>query len=225
MQRCYILAVLLCFLTSSLLANQDSTLAFRNGKELSRWISTYYLSPQPERLTAAINTFAANENSMQRIERLDPMVHFFAAAISTQPQIQQQLKASNTRRSGNAKEFVDRIVRKGKHFSTPVANDPNDLDVLWSEFYATGKALPVEHITNVLALKADAINLDTKFWQHVKISEKSKALELLHSSATWSISQNAKNHQTVLAVLKSISADENKDNAIRDKVKGIIAPL
>lgn len=126
--------LVLFFVLTSNATGGNKPLAFKNSQDVSLWIATYYKSPQPERLSAAIHTIASNQNAMNNLYRLDPIIHFFATATRHNTQILENVGAMKQKFSGNSRLFIDRIYDNAVKFQTPTPNDPNDLDMLWSQF-------------------------------------------------------------------------------------------
>lgn len=183
----------------------DKLLAFKNSREVSLWIATYYKSPQPERLSAAIHTIASNQSAMSNLFRLDPIIHFFATAARHNTETLESLNSMKQKFSGNSRIFIERISDKATQFKTPAPNDPNDLDMLWSQFFASGDRTPLITIMQTFAFQPGQINLDSKFWTYKGITDKQQALAMLKASAEWSIRNNMRNHPIVMGVVTSFA--------------------
>ena len=196
--------------------------AFSTGEELARWMSTYYQAPEPQRLGEAVSRFVAEPHRLARPERLDAPTHFFAVVARSGAPARQSLAAfGDTLPAGAQKQFVDRVLNHSGKIEFARARDPNDLDVLWAHFAATGSVEAARMVLAALDFQEQEVDLARPVWKAIKITDKPEAARLVRSAAAWSLSRHAQGHPRVRDLLeKELAAAKSEPR--RAQLRGIL---
>lgn len=186
---------------------------FPSSESVVEWAKYYYQRPEPHRIAAAIATFADDQRVAANKQRTEPIIHFFATLLNEQRgQIGNVEKLS---REGPEwkRRFVLEVLIKARPYAAAVPTDPSGLDLIWSEFFATGDELRLQRVLSVLDQTPERIDLQAPFWQQTEIRTQERALYLLQGTAMWSLSTNAKYHARVKSFL------EQQQNASKNPVR------
>lgn len=197
-------------------------LALSGGEALSRWMSFYYQAPEPARLREAVTQFVADPARLAQPERLDAPAHFFAVVAGSSASARQDLSAlAQTLPAGAQKQFVERVLRHpGKlDFSRP--RDPNDLDVLWAHFAATGSTDAARMVLAALDFQPQEVDLARPVWKAIKVTDPPEGARLMRGAAAWSLSKHAQAHPRVRELLEKELAAAKAD-ARRAQLQGIL---
>ncbi|MDV7393572.1 hypothetical protein RZS08_19510, partial [Arthrospira platensis SPKY1] len=129
----------------------SNTHAFSDANDLNRWMSAYYQDPAPQRLREAVEEFIAEPTRLAHPERLDAPAHFFAVVFQSNPEVRPEITALlGELKNATAERFVERIVMNSGKLEFTRAHDPNDLDILWAHFAATGSTDAVRMVLEAL---------------------------------------------------------------------------
>lgn len=198
--------------------------AFSDPAQVSRWMQAYYQSPAPDRAKPALEVLLSDEALLEKKERLDPLVQFFGTLTARNQRVRADV--DNLARGATGAAQRDFLARITKAASSPLSRspprDPNDLDVLWAEFFATGSEQPLKVILGVLDYGEKDIDLDALVWRVEKITAKPQALRVMRGAAAWSLATNAPAHPRVKALLESARA-QTKDPARRKQLEELLA--
>lgn len=100
----------------------------------------------------------------------------------------QQLTVLQNKHSGRKRQIIKDIIADTQHFYSPPASSDVNFDLLWAEFFATGRALPVKKIAGYL-----------------RMTSYQKKIEVAYlAAAEWSLAANACQHKKVLDILQQI---------------------
>lgn len=203
---------------------------------LSRWMTYYYLHPQPELLNNAI-IFADKENLFQG-NSLVPLQAFLSRVFAQNPgrivscfdsikgikedsrtlvltsvwwsgtkEGEQFLKHIATQLPEKARvEFLRQIEKSPAAPEDMPIDSPDVLDTLWACFSATGDEKYVKKLITVLPW-SDKGNKDLNQL-------------MIASAAKWSITSNAEQHPKVLQICQSVAAS---DSNLKPYLQEIIA--
>ena len=204
-----------------------------DSKEFTNFLTFYYATPQPERLLAALNYFLSEGitelRTKNRATQALPVLWSLAKIFRSNPQFFDELaKMSGTDRPKDqylaillyniGKEFTEpykskinpHILKQMSRYKKPLISDdeevrfPQQLDLLWGEFFATGKFAPIKRIASALQKKAElsiqeakTINASGK-----KLTAKERQNLINHvtrKAALWSLQSNIKQNRLILA--------------------------
>lgn len=198
--------------------------AVSDGELLGRWMTFYYQAPEPQRVREAVTAVLAEPAWLAQPERLDPLVHFFAVVARSDPQARRELSAmAKTESVASKKEFIERILHQTGRLEFSSARDPNDLDVAWAHFFATGNLKAVRLVFNALDFKDTEVDLSRLVWRAIGVKDRPEATRLMRSAAAWSLSKNAQAHPKVREFLEKELAQttvESKKQRLRDILEG-----
>jgi hypothetical protein len=196
--------------------------AFSDGEALSRWMSVYYQAPEPQRLREAVSQFVAEPIRLDRPERLDAPAHFFAVVASSNAQARKDLATlAATMPTGAGKQFVERVLGQSGQLPFTRARDPNDLDVAWAHFAATGNVDAARIVVAALDFQEQDVDVTRAIWKAIKVSDRSEAARLMRSAAAWSLSKHAQAHPRVKDLLEKELAGARSEPQ-RAQLRGIL---
>jgi hypothetical protein len=207
--------------------------SFADADAVSKWMSTYYLHPEPARVVDAIVTLSAQgvlkeapratmaaafvtgaiENDRGLLDALcarlknapldQQRVMAMAVAFTGRKDLLVQLKSGLPRLTGIDKVAADPNMHHV--LQTPVENSPLGLDMQWAYFMATGKEEPVLRIISALP----------------GVNEREDALRLgAAHAAKWSLGSMAGLHPRVMQITRAATADASEPLAaiLRDVI-------
>ncbi|MFV2057499.1 MAG: hypothetical protein ACC707_13595 [Thiohalomonadales bacterium] len=225
---------------------------FSSQKETGEWMMKYYINPTPINAIGALQDSMKldpewlNENLsilsfFKTIYKDNPFLLKNIAKQFSSFSIEDQKKflliaslMGDTRFllediSSFSDDLTDFLLEIAE-ISIPEVNDEINsavqLDILWSEFLATGKYEPIRKIVSSLALYKHKGTLDKiKSGEIIKVTEdiKTKAyLEATYQSAVWSLKSNIKQMPLVLKYCTFIYQNEKLDADIKSQLGSII---
>ena len=210
-------------------------------KEFNRLLYTYYVNPRPERLMAALNTFLT-EGAVEIRQRGTmtvalPTILCFARIFRNNPQFHDELaQMSGTDKPGNRflallfhnigepflTQYRDKInphiLKQISHYKKPLLYDnekidyPQQIALLWAEFYAYGKFATIKRIADELRkrpeLPLDEIKQLAATRQKPDEAKKQLLLNyMVRTAATGSLTREiARGHRLVKSYLETIYA-------------------
>ena len=225
---------------------------FSSEKELGEWLMGYYGNPTPvkaihgvlqfvqldrEWVNKRIGTlaffrrvFTDNPFLLENISRnanaytIDEKKKLILMAVLSESNSQAQLIAA-----GN-KELNDFLV-SAKKLKIPDTDaeitSADQLDVLWSEFLATGKYHPVKKIVSALALSKYKGTLDKiksgEIKDRTREIEKAAYLDATYQSAVWSLISNCKQMPLVFKYCIFVYENESLPEDIKNQLGAILS--
>lgn len=194
-----------------------------NVEALNRWMTYYYLHPQPDLLVAAL--LLADKQGLLQGDAAPPMQAFASRVMAQNPSkvrdwYMQLASISNSSKTlvltamwwsntKESKELLDAIAANlpdkakaefHKQIDSPAQEidkmeieSPDLLDMLWACFCATGEEKYVRRLATTLT------------WS--KISSKDLAKMMIASSARWSIISNIKQHPRVKEICEKLAKE------------------
>ena len=133
--------------------------------------------------------------------------------------------------AGDGKEELREFYNKAKKIKIPDTNGEINtalqLDILWSEFFATGKYAPIRKIVGALALIKHEKTLEKIRSGEIKtLTEEAKLrvyyLVATHGSAAWSLASNCTQIPLVYKYCVSIYEREDLDESIKNQLGAIL---
>jgi hypothetical protein len=196
--------------------------AFSDAASLARWISHYYQSPEPQRLSEAVRRFVDEPARLAQPERLDAPVHLFAVIARSNPQARRDLSAlAETFPSGAKKDFIARVLRESGRLEFKRARDPNDLDVVWAHFSATGSIDAVRLVLAAVDFQEEDVDLTRPVWRAIKVKDRAEGARLMRGASAWSLSKHAQAHPRVRELLEKELANAATEKQ-REQLRGIL---
>lgn len=208
--------------------------AINNVDDLTRWMTYYYLHPQPELVVAAVKM--ADQSNLLEGDSVAPFQAFLSKVFEANPQqvstwfeqlggVKDTSKTmlltavwwSNTAEGKTlldniAKglpeksrvEFHKQIDKKAEDLDKMAIESPDVLDILWGAFSATGDEKYVRRLMTPLSWGEK----DSKDLNRLMIS----------SAASWSLSSNLEQHPRVKEICQKVRADESNMKPYLEKV-------
>jgi len=200
--------------------DREEQKTFNSTVDVSRWMGLYYLNPDTNDIIPAIKFLLNEKQIIEDFVHNGAIIHFFASALQADKSTINDVKSLQKQTSGSQHVFLTRIINQAENFNSPTPKDSNDLDLLWSEFMAAGKAEPVKKIIKVLVYTSDDIDLSSLVWKELKVKSKELALAALKDSAEWSLASNAKYHKRVYEIIQKESI--SSQGKLKEKLKEIL---
>jgi hypothetical protein len=199
-----------------------SAAAFSDNESVSRWMGAYYQSPEPQRLRDAVNQFVSDRVRLAHPERLDAPAHFFAVVAKADRQAQRDLQAlADELPAGAGKQFVERVLRQPGRIEFMRARDPNDLDILWAHFAATGSTDAAKMVISALDFQPQHVDLSRPVWRAINVKDAAEGARLMRGAAAWSLAKHAQSHRSVKEMVEREVA-RAKDQRRRAQWQGIL---
>ncbi|MDP2922203.1 MAG: tetratricopeptide repeat protein [Candidatus Omnitrophota bacterium] len=190
-------------------------------EDVAQWSTLYYQEPTVDNVIPALKIILEDKRILSDIDRAGSQIHLFAAILQNDKTKIAQVKDIAQQYTGNAKEFLLRVVQEAESFKSPYPKDPNDLDCLWGEFFATGSVEPIKKIISVLLYTEEDIDLSSLVWRKDGWTSKAQALFTLKHVAEWSLNSNAKQHKKVHDIIAQ--EGESTDNKfLKERLKVIL---
>lgn len=199
---------------------------FMNQEELLTWMNGYRLKPEPKRLPEAVKAMVksgvtkdmdqsgiyvgftagvigsnpdqaeALVTQMFPLEPQDQVLLIRAIAYSGHPDWK-GLMIKFVERMPARKVLIDKFLFANKETleNLPFEENSPAIDINWGYYFATGAEAPVRRIVKVLSWSLDKDNVD-------KLT--------IGAMAKWTLAQNASRDTDLLAMLKSLAAEEGE---------------
>jgi len=106
----------------------------------------YYRHPQPKNVVSLLKTVLTQKELIAKETNLPRQVHFFAAAFQESRNDLEELKNLQRNYSGQGMEVIRRIVSEAEDYRPVEVKSPEDFELLWSEFKATGNEEIIESL-------------------------------------------------------------------------------
>ena len=224
---------------------------FESQQEAGKWLMGYYLNPDPVKAISAVlslvdlDTKWINDNlSILTFFRrvfsdnsfLFPNIAKRFSAFSKEEQTKLLLISAISGDSllfssvaDDRKAELEKSYNSAKEIKFPDVNGDvysgGQLDILWSEFLATGKYAPIRKIVSTLALKKYKGTLDKIKAGEVEVTEEMKRnayLEATYDSAVWSLISNCKQMPLVFKYGAFMYEYEDLDDDIKSQLGSIL---
>lgn len=213
------------------------------------WLISYYLNPDPARALLAYLQFAELENPVTG--QLDfSQIAFFKLLFEQHPFLARALADSYPGADEETKlkvlfmlamidyrdaDYLDELPEPEKAFFESVRLlyppdgyddliSPHQLDVLWAEFYATGRYAPVRQIAEGLSLSENEGTL-AEFGKNAN-EEQAMHLSALHEvllqSVRWSMLNNIRQHPLVRSYVLFLLEEGQLDDRSREELMNLL---
>lgn len=209
MKKFFALAVCLiacqAFLTASALQDEGSSGEGLSVAAAGKFMTYYYINPDPGRLIQALKFLLTQDSVIAHTGHFRSIGHFFAAAAYKDKNIIRQIKKLKSVFPGIRRKRIVQIVNDAENFRSPEPMVPADLDMLWSEFMATGDEAPVKKIIAALAGPDTGRNI------------------LLIGAAEWSLASNGVQHERVRMALENEAL--SAAGVFKDRITRILSKI
>ncbi|HEV2620257.1 MAG TPA: hypothetical protein VGU23_10020, partial [Acidobacteriaceae bacterium] len=207
--------------------------SFMNQSELGPWMTSYHQQPEPGRLLAAVRLVATdhdeNPNGLEFLKAAfghdAGTSRGFGPSIAKMDKLSEMVALTLLKQAGVSLDHPPALQPADNDFLTNAAKlpDPYDmkpgsklwmnLDLLWSDFTATGRKEPIVAITRSLAWKADYNAFATMQKEGKKPASLTNSLirGLTYSAAGWSLSSFDRNDPLAADYIQAIRADPATD--------------
>ncbi len=223
---------------------------FKDGKEYSDFVQTYYRQPNPARLLPALQFMIADQTKSARQGQAEMLAAFVSAAVasdpvaakdfqnrlSTQPPLTQALGLLVLRSAGC--DISDSLKAmspedRDKFSSLSPLQDPFDLtptqdlfqhlDMMWVTFGATGQIKPVQTIATVLEWRKDYEDFDKlrKSPDHPSTLTPSITRGVTYMAAGWSLGSFQRTDPLVADYIEYLLASQNVSQAVKTELTGL----
>ena len=155
---------------------------FSSVYEVSMWITYYYLNPDSKRLLPALEVALRNRTLWEPEQRANPIIHFFATAFREDKEEIDKLRTLLNESDYFQRTILNKIIYEAVNPKDIKADGAESFDLLWAEFFATGKSEPVLKLIKSLNWRVGYDDL-------LKFGDLSVLV--------WSLSANAEQHSRV----------------------------
>ena len=221
---------------------------FETLEELDRWLMGYYSHPDPDRLIPALRKYLESfpELKQKKVFMPLPVLGFFYYAIKENPQLYAELADFVNTLSGEERQAAalvavhlggearDRLAAEARK-SIPAGADPFvvtdpeapwQIDLLWNEFFATGRVAPLGKIVEQLRKLSFGITPEEykKIKEPTEEDRRNVGIHLMGMAAQWSLKSNAMAHRLVFFYLEGmLKHDQVADPAAKKALAEIVA--
>lgn len=217
-----------------------------NDSLLGKWLETYYQTPLPELAVDAFIYFTksglrenADESVLTFFRELFNHNKFLVPYLISKYDFQEEPTQNDILMllaflDLDIPDFVNKLPENKLYafqqlkensdlFNYKVLEHPTQVDMLWSEFFASGRYGPIRRLVDFLEYKKYAGSIE-KFNNKETYEEKMKVmlLEASYKSASWSLGVNANTHKLVKDYLTYILKNEPLEENIREQLQNII---
>ncbi|MFA5143948.1 MAG: hypothetical protein WC522_07295 [Candidatus Omnitrophota bacterium] len=216
MKRYLPIFILLCFIfTSTALADQNQ---FVSDEQFSNWFTYYYLSPQPQRLGAAIKYFCSSASYKDKT--VLAMMSFFVAGLKNDDEMIEETYEKLNRGSTIREKtfFLDILWLINTNDSRKIiekAKSEWNVMEIQEKINQQRQSIPYDTLTMPI-ISPQALDMlwatffstgDEKVVQRIisviHLSKDGKGQEILiGGAALWSLKSNAKQHKKVMDICK-----------------------
>lgn len=121
----------------------------RQPKEDER-ITYYYRDPRPNELIPILESVLREKDAIRNSKTVIPLMHFFATAIQKDMNKVKDLKTLQQHYSGEAGRLLQVLIEEAKNYHPADLKSPEDLELLWSEYKASGNKEIIERLIKVI---------------------------------------------------------------------------
>ena len=225
---------------------------FSSQEEVGEWVMKYYINPTPASAITALQQYVNLD--IEWINENLSLLSFFKTIYKDNPFLLKNIaKRFDSFSKEDQKKFllISSIIGDTDYLLNDISSLPDDLnnylleisefnipevsgeinsavqlDILWSNFLATGKYEPIRKIVGSLALYQHKGTLEKiKSGEIKKVTDAIKAkayLEATYQSAIWSLTSNMKQMPLVLKYCLFMYQNEELDENIHNQLGSII---
>lgn len=127
-------------------------------QEMREVVMYYYQKPQPDKLLIIVRMILNEVEVNKDTTRYATIKHFISAVAHKDPLFLAKLKSLDIDLTDSASQILALILEEANNFRSSQPILPEGLDLLWSEFTATGDVEPVKKIISIFDRAEDQIN-------------------------------------------------------------------
>jgi tetratricopeptide (TPR) repeat protein len=145
------------------LTTSEEKRQFSSMYEVNGWMTHYYQNPNnSKRLIPALEFLLREEDweLQEPAKRANPIIHFFATAFQEDKDKLDKLRVVLDKSDRFQKKILNRIIYETENYRVIEPVDAESFDLVWAEFFATGKVSPILRLINVLEWEIDNDDLD-----------------------------------------------------------------
>ncbi|MBF0490748.1 MAG: hypothetical protein HQL15_09085 [Candidatus Omnitrophica bacterium] len=194
-QKKFVLAVwvalMVCVGTQAFALNAMQEAITKAGLKMEdvRAVTTfYYQNPQPEKMVAVLKVLVTVDELTQDSAHFPMIAHIFATAAYSNKALKDQMIMLKDSLSGGATTILENIIKEADNLESPKADSVEHVNLLWAEFFATGKPEPVKKVIAALGTAVSG-------------ADNNKLVGIIQ----WSLSSNVKQHKIVYQIVKDES--------------------
>ena len=113
-------------------------------------ITYYYRDPRFDELIPILESILKDKDAISNSKTVKALVHFFATAIQKDKNKVKDLETLQQEYSGKDRRLIQGIVEKARNYHPADLRSPEDLELLWYEYKASGNKEIVERLIKVI---------------------------------------------------------------------------
>jgi len=113
-------------------------------------ITYYYRDPRPNELIPILESTLREKDAISNSKPVKPLVHFFATALQKDLNKVKNLKTLQQSYSGEAGRLLQALTEEARNYHPADLKSPEDLELLWSEYKASGNKEIIERLIKVI---------------------------------------------------------------------------
>ncbi len=113
-------------------------------------ITYYYRDPRLDELIPILESILREKDAVSNSKAVKPLVHFFATAFQKDKDKLKDLKALQKQYAGKDRQLIQAIVEQARNYHPADLRSPEDLELLWSEYKASGNKEVIERLIKVI---------------------------------------------------------------------------
>jgi tetratricopeptide (TPR) repeat protein len=113
-------------------------------------ITYYYRDPRPDELIPILESKLREKDAISNSNTAKALVHFFATAIQKDKNKVKDLEALQQKYSGKDRQLIKAVIEKAKNYHPADLRSPEDLELLWFEYKASGNKEIIERLIKVI---------------------------------------------------------------------------
>ena len=113
-------------------------------------ITYYYRDPRPNDLIPLLESILREKDTISNSKTVKPLVHFFATAVQKDLSKIKDLKTLQQSYSGEAGRLLKMLVEEATNYQPADLKSPEDLELFWSEYKASGNKQIIERLIKVI---------------------------------------------------------------------------
>ena len=114
-------------------------------------ITYYYRDPRPHKLIPILESILGDKDTTSSSKTIKPLMHFFATALQKDLDKIKDLEDLQPNYSGQAARLLHELIKEAKDYHPASLKFPEDLELLWSEYKASGDKQIIERLISVIA--------------------------------------------------------------------------
>ncbi len=121
----------------------------RQGAE-DEQITYYYRQSQPKSVVPILKSVISRKDLIAKHTDLPRLIHFFAAALQENSNDLEELRNLHQNLSGQSAELIKKVLAEAQNYHPVEVKSPEDLELVWSEFKATGREGIIEGLIKMM---------------------------------------------------------------------------